>query len=227
MGMTFTQQKSKLSRLLGDANTSSDDAWPLADREFEINRGELMFAKDSKSLFKQTTGTVSGQAISLPSDYYGMHILVVDDIVLTNDQEMPLADYGRFIDSGDDRYYFWVNTSGTRQINFIDANTNSKTYRLYYFGKPTTDLSADADESPFQDEYRECSVYYAAAQLLPQVGKTQLAVYYQQQYDQIAAEARRISEERVKSVIKAMPDILATTQFDRDIQGIGQQNGCW
>ena len=79
MSYTFLDQQNKLSRLLGDANTSSDDAFPLDDRKKEINRGEVQFAKDTKMLMKKITGTVSNQEISLPSDWFETYVLVVNN----------------------------------------------------------------------------------------------------------------------------------------------------
>ena len=225
MALTFAQQQSKLSRLLGDSNTSTDDQWPLADRKSEINRGELIFAQKSRSLIRQINGTVSSQKISLPSGYLGIHVLFLSGQYLTGEAEMPLADAGRYLNSGDYKYYFWVDgtASTTRAINFIDSNANSEAYRLYYFGLPTTDLSGDSDESPLQDEYREGPVFYAASQLLPQTGKLELAEYYNQKFLQIVNEAKEETEKHVMSVIKAVPDVYPAEQLDRDVQGVGQQ----
>lgn len=225
--MTFLEQQSKLSRILGDSNTTTDDQWPLADRQFELNRGEMRFAVDTKSLLRREDGTVTSKKIALPTGFLGVHILVVNNITMTSENEMPLADYGRYINSGEDQYYFWVDSSSstTRAINFIATSTEGKAGILFYYGKPTSDLSADTDESPFEDEYREASVYYAASQLLPQAGKTELASYYKNEYENLVARATYETENKVKSVIKAVPDILRETVYDADIQGIGEQIG--
>jgi len=207
--------------LLGDTDTSSDGSFALADRKFEINRGEQKFAKDSKSYLGLATGTVASQAIAVPSGFLGVHQLIVNNINLTGKFEMNLADYEHFINGGDDQYFMWVTAAGTRQFNFIDSNTDGEAYRLYYFKKPATDLSDNSDESPFQDEYREASVYYAASRLLPQLGKIQLAEYYKGEYLSLASQAREETEGLIMSQVRALPNVGEQYQFDKDIQGIG------
>ena len=225
--MNFRQQQDKLSRICGDSNTSSDDAWPLADRQFEINRGELLFAKKSKSILRRIDGTVASNKIPLPSDFGGVHIVQANDIVMTSENEMALSDYDRSVNSGDDKYYFWVDSSGstTRALNFISSNTDGQAYIMWYWAKPSVDLVADSDESPLEDEYREGSVYYAAGELLPQVGKLELAAYYKTLYISLVGEAERETGDKVLSVIKAFPDISQDIVYDKDIQGIGAQPG--
>lgn len=225
MGMTFLQQQNKLSRILGDPNSSTDDMWPATDRQFEINRGEVKFAEKSKSLFGLITGTVASQKISLPSGFLGIHQLVVNYINMTGKMEMPLQDYDRYIASGDDKYYFWVTAGGVRQLNFIDANSNGLTYSLWYFKKPIVDLSGDTDESPFEDEFREASVYYAAGELLPQSGKFQLADYYKSEFKRVSEEAKAVTEALFLNSQRPFPDIGNRHQYDKDIQGIGTQYG--
>ncbi len=221
----FLDQQDKLSRILGDSDTEADSLWPLADRQYEINAGELQFSIDSKSYFARTDGTVSSQSITLPTGYLGTHVLIVDGVVLSNDFEVPLSDWERYNDSGDDRFYFWVNTSGTRQINFFDSATNGLSYKFFYFRKPTVVLSADGDLSPFQNQYKMSSVFFAASQLLPMGGKTQLAAYYENEYNKLVVRAKDEADSLVKSVVKAMPDIFAESVFDQDKQGVGSYPG--
>lgn len=222
---TFLEQQNKLSRILGDSDDESDSLWPAADRKFEINQGELMFAEDSKSVFRRVEGTVSSQAISLPTGFKGIHVLIVNDVVLTNDHEIPLEDWERFKDAGDDKYYFWTDTSDTRKINFIDSATDGLAYILFYFAIPSTELSADGDESILQGKYRMGPVYYAAKELLPMAGKTELAAYYEGEYGKLVIRAKDEAENLVKSVIKAMPDVFPINEFDRDKQGVGSYPG--
>jgi len=198
--------------------------WPIADRKFELNRGELQFARDSNSLWKYATSTISGQAIDFPSDFVESYYLVVNCVVVTNDYEVALADYERYADAGDYYYYVWVNASGTRQMIFLDSSVNTTTYKWWYFGKPTTDLSADGDESVFRDEYREASVYYAAAELLEQIGKTQLSDRYRSKFQFFVDKASDESKKHFINKEYARPDIALGHQFDKDVQGIGQVN---
>lgn len=223
--MTFLQQQSKLSRLLGDANVSSSDQWPSADRMVELNRGELQFARDSKSLLGYTTGTVASQAITVPSDWLETYVLTVTegglDIVLTSDREVSIQDWERYQNSGYHYYYYWVDSSGVRKLNFVDSATDGETYKLWYFRKPTTSLSADADESVHTDEYREASVYYAASELLEQVGKTENAAQYRLKYQYFVDKAKNETEMHYINKQYPRPDILGERVFDKDVQGIG------
>lgn len=214
MGMTFSEQKSQLARFLGDPNTSSSDQWPLADREFEINRGELQFSKDSLSVLGYDTGTVSGSTLSLPSDFFQMHVLIVNDKKFTKRREIAVSQLERF-DSGD-WFYFWANTSGTRQLTFIDSGQDGKTYKHFYFAKHTTDLSSDSDESILQDEYRSGPVHWAAFVLLQQIGKTQLAEYHKSKYDELVNEAFVETRKLYVDDVSAEPDVEGNFEDEID-----------
>ena len=221
--MTFANQQSKLSRLLGDSNTDADSMWPLADRQFEINRGEKQFARDSKSLLGYETGTISGSTISVPSDWVETHVLVVDDVVITNDLEISLTEYERYNDVQDKFFYYWVDASDNKEITFFSSTNSGLTYQWWYFQIPTTDLSSDSDESAHADEYREASVYYAASELLEQTGKTQLADRYRQKYEFFVNKAREATEKHYINKQYPRPDLQSETAiFDKDIQGVGQ-----
>ncbi len=76
MSYAFSDQQSKLSSLLGDSNTSTDDMFPLAQRKKEINRGELQFALDARDLKEYATGTVSGMQIAVPADWFENFCLI-------------------------------------------------------------------------------------------------------------------------------------------------------
>lgn len=221
--MTFLQQQSKLSRVIGDPNTSADDIFPLADRKAEINRGEVLFANTSRSLLRYATGTISSQTISLPSGFIAIHELVVNDENMTGLREMPLQNWERNIDSGENRYYFWANASGTREIKFIDSASDGLTYKLWYFSAPTSDLSGDSDESPFEDQYREASVYYAASEFMITIGKFQMAEYFRSRFFDMANEARLRTEELYLNSQRVYPDISDQPLYDKDKEGIGAQ----
>lgn len=207
VAMTFSEQQSMLSRLLMDSNTSTDDMWPLADRKFEINRGEVQFAKDTKILQGYATGTVASQQISIPSDWIETHVLVVDDEVFTNDREISLTEWERYVDSGGDYYYYWVDASNNRILNFINTSQDGDTYKLWYFRRPTTALSADDDTSVLPDEYREASVYFAAYRLLKQTGQTQLADIYYRDYLDLVSKGMLYARKLYMNKEKAMPDL--------------------
>ena len=149
-------------------------------------------------------------------------MLIVDDVAITNAQEIALADWETYVNSGGTYYYFWVDASGTRQIKFITTDADGDTYKLYYFKKPTTDLDADSDTSVYPDEYRSASVFFAAGELLNQIGKTQLADRYLSLYARMAEKARVETEEHYMNMVRAVPDISDEFQFDQDKQGIGQ-----
>lgn len=223
--MTFLQMQSLLSRLVGDSGVDSDSAFPTADRQFEINQGCQQFAKDSKSLLGYVTSTVASQVISLPSGFLGIHALILDDILLTNMNEVAIEEWEKYVNSGEDKYYFWVNASNTRQLNFFSSNSNSKTYKLHYYRKPTTDLSADSDETPIETQYRRAPVYWAAAELLFQIGKTQMSQLYREKYETLAIQARIETEGLVKKLYLPNPDVGPSFEYDTDRIGHGQIPG--
>lgn len=203
MAYTFLDQLSKLSVLVGDPNSSTDDAFPMSIRKKEINRGELHFARDSKAIREYVTGTVSGNTIALPSDWIETYVLVINDVVVTNDFEVSLTDYERYTaDSGSNWFYIWE-VSGVKYITFFNSSANGMTYKLWYFKKPVTELSADVDVSLLPEEYREASVYYAAAQLLKQIGKVTLAQAYMNEYAAYVSQA--VSDLNVHYVDKQYP----------------------
>lgn len=224
--MTFANQQSKLSRLLGDSNTDNDSMWPLDDRKFELNRGEKQFSRDSKSLTAYETGTVSGQVISIPTDWVETFVLTVDDVVVSNDLEVSLTEFERYDNVGDKFVYFWRDAAGNREITFLSDSVNNLTYKLWYFKIPTTDLDSDSDESSHPDEYREASVYYAASELLEQVGKTQMSDRYRAKYQFFVDKASAESQKHYINKELPRPDVQAEgLMYDKDVQGIGTVSG--
>lgn len=221
VAMTFSEQQSMLSRLLGDSNTSTDDQWPLADRKFEINRGEVQFSKDTKMLMGYETSTVADQKISIPSDWLETFVLVVNDYVFTNDREISLTEYERYVNSGGDYYYYWVDASNNKLLNFINTNQDDQTYKLWYFRRVSTALSGDDDLSVFPDEFREASVYYAAYRLLKQVGLTDLANDKYAEYLKLVEEGKVYAQKLYINKEKATPDMGYDYQEEPqiDIQG--------
>lgn len=233
MAFTFANQQSKLSQLLGDANTSSDDAWSLAARKSAINRGEIHFARDSKFLKDYATGTVASMELSMPNGWFETYMLLVDDYQITNKREIALQDYERYKDyNGDIPYYYFWEFSDTLKIKFLgnSDNVNGKTYKLYYFKKPynagaggqSTELSDDDDESMFPDEYREAPVYWAAAELLEQISMTALADRYRQIYNSFVSRATLDAEKHYIKKEYPQPDFGDEDHLSEvDIQGKG------
>lgn len=225
MGMTFLQQQNKLSRILGDSNTTTDDQWPLADRKEELNRGEIQFARDTKALLGYATSTISSQAISLPSDWietFKMSVTIGGStVVVTDKNEISITDLERYLDSGGTYFYFWVNSSGTRQYIFVSSESDGETYKIWYYAKPSTTLNLDADESVFPDEYREASVYYAASELLEQIGKSDLASVSRSKYQFFVDKAREDYEKHYINTQPPVPDLSTGNVFDTNTQGIG------
>lgn len=219
MSYTFLDQKNFLSTLLGDSNVSSDDMYPTAQRLTELNNGELQFARDAKNLREYATGTVSSSQIAVPSDWLGTYILIIDDVVLTNDNEISLYDWEKYVNwaSIPPKYYYWE-YSGTRYIKILGSAT---TYKLFYWKRPTTALSADTDVSLHPEEYRKAPVYFAAAELLKQIGKHQEAKLMQEYYGEYVIRAK---DDIGKSYIEknyAQPEIFGPDFSSTDIQGRG------
>lgn len=220
MSYTFSDQQTKLSVLLQDENTGTDDAWPLAIRKKELNRGEIQFAKDSKLYRNKATGVLDAtNKLAIPSDWLETVVLIVNDYVLNRSREISVQDYDRFKDySGDYPFYYMTQESGTRYFVFIGAVTG-ETYTLHYIARPTTELSLDADTSVFPEEFREASVYYAAAQLLQQVGKSEYADRYLAIYTRLVRDGKDQAETLYMSKQYANPDVNAYEGGTQDMQG--------
>lgn len=219
MSYTFADQQNFLSLLLGDSNTSSDDMWPSTLRLTELNNGELQFARDAKNLREYATGTVSSSQIAVPSDWLGTYVLIIDDVVITNTNEIALQDWERYVNySGTPpKYYFWE-FSGTRYIKIIGTAT---TYKLYYWKRPTTALVNNTDVSLHPEEYRKAPVYFAAAELLKQIGKHQESQIMDGHY---AEYVIRASTDISKSYVEknyATPDVFGPDFPQTDVQGQG------
>jgi hypothetical protein len=223
MSYTFGDQQDKLSSLLGDSNTSTEDMFPAAQRNKEINRGELNLAVDAKDLIAYATGTVSGASITLPTDYVDVHMLIVNGYILTNDREISLEDYEIYVtnggNGGDTAYYYWTDVSGNELINLVGSSADGQTYKLYYFKKPTTELSATTDTSLHREEFREASVYYAASELMKQIGKAQQANDFRVVYEAFVQKADAWARSRYIKKNQARPDIGISSLNSTDIQG--------
>jgi len=207
--MDFAEQQAFLSELLGDPNTSLDDAWPLARRKKAINRGEIQFAIDAKCVKEYATSTISDNELDLPSDWIETFVLVIDNKTISTKREMALINWGRHYSGGPDDpvYYIWE-FSGTKKMKFMStAGFNGKTYYLWYFKKPTTALNADTDESIIADEFREGSVYFAAHRLFQQIGRTELSDRYLKQYSLYISKAIIQTGKEYLDNKPAVPDI--------------------
>lgn len=221
MSYPFSSQQSFLSTLLGDSNTSSDDQWPATQRISELNNGELQFARDAKNLREYTTDTVASNQIAVPSDWLGTFVLIIDDKVVSNDREIALSDYGRYSDwAGTEPYYYFWEFSGTRYIKLI-GNVNGLTYKLFYFKRPTTALSADSDVSLHPEEYRKAPVYFAACELLKQIGKHQEAALMYQYYQEYVVRANTDIGKTYINKEYARPDFGDSDTSTVDTQGQG------
>lgn len=219
MSYTFNDQLNFLSTLLGDPNVSSDDMFPTAQRLTEINNGELQFARDAKNLREYATGTVSSSQIAMPSDWLGTYVLIIDDVVISGSREIALQDWERYLNytSAPPYYYFWE-YSGTRYIKIIGSAT---TYKLYYWKRPTTILSLTTDVSIHPEEYRKASVYFAASELMKQIGKHQEAEIMFSHYTEYITRA---SVDIGKTYVEknyANPDLLGFDFPQTDVQGRG------
>lgn len=227
MSYAFGDQLNKLSMLLGDSNSTSDDAFPSVVRYKEINRGELQFAVDALDIKEYATGTISGMQIAIPSDYIKMFVLIISNsssqLVLTNDREISLKDWERYYIYASDRPFLYTwEYSGTRYMKMLgSSNINGQTYFLYYFKKPTTELANLTDVSLHREEFREASVFYAAAQLMQQIGKFTQAQQYLSEYQAYVDRAKAIVGMEYVDAERAVPDFGVTTQVLTDTQGHG------
>lgn len=227
MSYTFQDQQTKLSQLLGDSNTSTEDAWPLAVRKKAINRGELQFANDSELLRGYDSSTVSSLQIDVPSDWLKTFVLFIINgnkyQKITSDREISVKDLERYGDYGGDIpfYYVWQ-FSNTRRIKLLGSSgINGRTYQLFYIVKPTTELDDDSDESLFPEEFREASVYHAASELIRQIGKIDMAAEFKTQYLEYVGRAQKRAVEMYMDYDLPRPDFNIADTTIQDIQGGG------
>lgn len=219
MSYIFSDQKNFLSALVGDSNYSTSDMWPLAQRLTELNNGELAFARDAKNLREYATGTIVSEQIAVPADWLGTYVLIIDGKVISNNREVAIQDLERYYNyAGSPPYYYYWEFSGTRYIKTIGAAT---TYELYYWKRPTVSLAEDGDVSIHPEEYRKAPVYFAAAELLKQIGKHQEASIMMSNY---ADYVQRANTDIGKSFINkeyAQPDFGFGNESVTDTQGQG------
>lgn len=223
MSWTFVDSLNKLSSLLGDSNDGASDMYPLAIRKKELNRGEWQLAVDAKNLMGYESGTIdSSNTITVPSDWIENYAFIVNNQVVTNDYEIALYDWERFYTwtGTPPYYYFWTDAAGTLNINLFGSVENVD-FKLYYFKKPSSELSAITDVSLHQEEFREFSAYYAASELMRQIGKNQIADEYRAIYEAGVVKARTWSERLYVRKEYARPDFGGSNQPSVDRQGYG------
>lgn len=228
MSFTFGDQLNFLSSLLADSNTDSESQWPLAQRKTELNFAEKQFARDSKLLMENTTGTASSKVITLPTDWLETYCLYVTvsgvKYRVTNDREIsPKALEEGNLYAGDIPYYYFWTFSGTRKITLVgSSNLASAAYDLYYFAQPTTALSDTTDTSEIPEEYRQAPVYKAASNLLLQIGQYTRSQALMQMYDRLVAQASSEAQRQYIDTNYPRPDVLGMGMDDvTDRQGHG------
>ncbi len=221
MSMTFANQQTLLNVLLGDSNTGTDDAFPLTVRKLFINRGELQFCKDSKSVREKTTGTISGQQLAFPAGLLRPISLIINNVDIWTGKQTSITEYERYYTSGSTYPAVYITQeSGTRYFNFWGVSSG-KPYILHYIRKPTTALSSDSDESIIDDDFREASVYWAAGELLQQAGKNTIADKYKAIYNKFVRDGQQYAEELYLSLMYAKPDTNFIDAGETDVVGGG------
>lgn len=226
MAYSFLDQQNKLSSLLGDPNTTSADQFPIATRLKELNRGEWQFAVDARDLHEYSTGLIANMQVAVPADYISMFVLIiittVSQIVINSMDEISLKDWERYYlyQSNRPKFYVW-DFFGQKQINLIGQTQNGQTYKLYYFKKPTTELANNTDISLHREEFREASAFYAAAQLMQQIGKYTQATQFQEQYQMYVDRAYEIQKEEYIDADRSVPDFGVNPSVLTDVQGRG------
>ncbi len=225
MSWTFVDSLNKLSSLLGDSNSTSDDMFPLAIRKKELNRGETQLAFDAKCLLGYQSGTVdSNLVITMPADWFEIYTLIINDVVITNDREIALADWYQYTtwSGADPYYYFWPDAAGLFNLNLIGGNAAGKLYKLFYFKTPTLELSANDDVSIHNIAFREIPAYYAASELMRQIGNNARADEYRAIYEAGVIKADNWARKLYINKQYARPDFGNNGDFSsRDIQGRG------
>lgn len=216
---TFVDSLNKLSSLLGDANDTTSDMFPLAIRKKELNIAEWQLAQDAKDLYGYQSGTLDNNTIILPLDWIDNHILIINNVVITNDREVSISDWERYYNYTGDRpyFYFWADAVGTLNLNLL-GNVIGFLYKLYYFKKPTSELDLDTDISLHPEQFRLATAYHAASELMRQIGQNAKADEYRAVYE---ATVQRANDWANKLYVKkeyARPD-FGDTDDTTDHQG--------
>lgn len=221
MSFTFANQQTLLSILLGDSNTGTDDAYSLTTRKLMLNRGELQFCRDSECVREKATGTISGTQLAFPTGLLRVVALIVNGVNVWGDRQTSITEYERWNTSGSAYPAVYVtHESGTRYFNFW-GSSNGQSYILHYVRKPTTDLSGDSDESIIPDEFREGPVYWAASELLQQVGKNSISDKYAAKYNGYVRAGKDYGDQIYLNLIYARPDVNMIDAGETDTVGNG------
>jgi hypothetical protein len=227
MSYTFLNMQDKLSSLLGDDNSDTTDQFPLADRKKELNRGEMRFCLESKMVREYATSTVASMEISLPSDCLEVFAFYIvsgnQKWKISNDREISVRDLERYAAyNGDIPFYYIFQDDGTRKIKLVGSTANNgRTYQIFYTKKQATELSGDSDVSIIPEEFREGPCYYAAAQLLRQIGKTELAAEFMNEYYVLVRLAQEQAEQLFQNYEFPRPDFNIADITVQDVQGGG------
>jgi len=221
MAITFGNQQTLLSVLLGDSNTDTSDAFPLATRKLFLNLGELQFCKDTKAMWAKATGTISGTQLAFPADLLEPIALIVNNRDLWSSNQTSITENERYYSSASSTPSVYVTQeSGTRYFNFY-GSSNGQGYTLHYVRKPTTDLSDDADLSIIEDQFRLAPVYWTASELLQQSGKNAISDKYAAKYNSYVRDGEKFAELLRLNLSFAKPDVNMVDSGERDVAGGG------
>jgi len=228
MSYAFGDQLNFLSSLLADSNTDSESMWPLAQRKTEINHAEKQFARDSRILMENTTGTITSLTIDVPSGWFETYVLYVTvsgtKYKVTGRREISPNDLERYQDYGGDvpYYYFWT-FSGVRKIKLVGSSAiNGGAYDFYYFKHPTTDLAATTDVSIIPEEFRKAAEYKTASDLLLQIGQYTRSAFLSNKYNEMVGQALLLSERWYKNSELPSPDFNFVDGDPVDRIGVGE-----
>lgn len=220
----FVDSLNKLSSLLGDSNEGTTDMFPLSIRKKELNIAEWALAVDAKDLLGYQSGTIdSTNVITCPSDWIQHHILIINDVPISNDREISLEDWSRYVNWGgqDPYYYFWTDAVGTLNMNLFGA-VEGLQYKLYYFKKPTSELSETTDISLHPEQFRPTTAYGAASELMRQTGNNQKADEYRAIYEAGVIKADNWARKLYVNKGYARPD-FGMDGYSGDVQGRSYQ----
>lgn len=183
MGLTFKQMQDDVLDLCQELQRQTDFTLKRVKRM--INRGYYDFVKKTDALvgtfsFTTVANQVTYSSSDLTSFAHVYKILHVKYLEAPDEFGRILKPYPggytglpKLQSTGIPDFYYTlgIGTPGVRKIGtYPIIATSSETLEVLAYYSPSTELSADTDESLIEDEFRESFVFYAVSRLFSMYG---------------------------------------------------------